>query len=208
MKPIVLLSLGLLLVGGPLGHSVLAHDPSTAPKSRASSEDFKPHAAFGAVCTGVIEADLITIKPDRGGSEEVYLLGADTPEPGQGEWTDRAREVTKSMILNRKIKVVIDEQPRANCGRLRAYIHTADGAFLNLKLIEQGYASVLSKRPNLAHDAAFKLAEAAAKTKGLGIWSEKGGLAVLPGAYRKQHGKHEDRPAHSCQPGECPAPKP
>ncbi|MNX33393.1 Thermonuclease precursor [compost metagenome] len=211
MKAVVLISLGLILVAGPLSALALAHDKAQSPKPRTTIADFKPRESFSAVCTEVEEADLIRLKPDGRDPEEAYLIGSDTPEPGQGSWTDRTRQVTKALILNKRIKVVLDQQPRANCGRLRAYVYAPDGTFLNLRLIEQGYASVLSKGPNLLHDAEFKKAEQAAKLQGLGIWAAKDGLAVLPGAYRKQHGNHQgrsDQSGHTCQTTPSPAPNP
>jgi micrococcal nuclease len=207
MRSKVLLALGLTVLVGQVGAVASAHEHGATSQKVMTPGSFQPGASFRAVCVGVEEADLISVKPDGSEVEEVYLLGSDTPEPGQGAWTDKAREVTKSLILDKPVRVVLDKQPRANCGRLRAYIHLPDGTFLNLKLIEQGYASVLSKAPNLAHDAEFKRAEREARDKGVGIWDPKSGLSVLPGAYRKLSGAHATPPAHACDAEGNPIPK-
>ena len=187
-----------------LAHPAPSHASSAAPAARQAS-DFKAGESFDAVVVRVIEADLYVVRPlgarASAGEQATYLLGADTPEAGQGAWADQARQHVSALVQGKRVRLTLDQAPRARCGTLRAYVHLADGTFLNLALVREGWADVLSKQPNMAHDAEFKVAMAAAKVQGLGIWAKDGGLAATPSAFRHAQSDHgaAEHAGHGCK---------
>lgn len=130
------------------------------------------------------DGDTLTIRLDDGKVEKVRLLGVDTAEIAQGEWGARARDFTRSLTANKRIKVVFDVEQRDRYGRLLGYVYLPDGTFVNLELVRQGYAMVLTYPPNVAHTDAFVAAQKEARQKGLNIWSANG-LKQSPRDFRR-----------------------
>jgi micrococcal nuclease len=54
-------------------------------------------------------------------------------------------------------------------------VYRDDGTFVNLALVEDGYASVLTYPPNVAHVDEFTAAAARAREEGRGLWAACGG---------------------------------
>lgn len=177
--------------------------PATAA-TRPTNGDFLPYETFEGVVTHVVEGDVLVIKPlgDRAsaGEQEAWLIGSDTPEPGQGAWTERARAHVRELVEGKRVRFALDAAPRARCGRLRVYVYEPNGELLNLALVRDGWAEVMSKAPDLAHDAELRAALVAAKAAGRGIWSSQNGLAVLPSAYRHAHPQHDEPAPRTCDP--------
>lgn len=125
-----------------------------------------------------------------GETEELNLIGADAPEPGEGdddlgecyarEASDRIRDLLKegdTVYLER------DEEDRDGKDRLLRYVWVpgADGDkayLLNTKMVREGYASFKSKDPNTTYDHRLKEAEDYAKEKKRGLWKACGGAHV------------------------------
>lgn len=107
---------------------------------------------------------------------KVRLLDVDTPESvKQGvtvqPYGKEASEFTKSMALNKPVKLVFEKGIRDKYGRLLAYAFLKDGTFLNAVLVRNGYARVEIVSPNKAHaDYFYKLQQQAIADK-LGVWS-------------------------------------
>ena len=57
------------------------------------------------------------------------------------------------------------------CIRDRAYVYrSADGLFVNMEILTQGYAQPLTIPPNVAHADAFVTASRAAEAANVGLW--------------------------------------
>ena len=69
-----------------------------------------------------------------------------------------------------KIKLVTDVTRTDKSGRLLAYAYSEDGTFINLKMIEDGYAHPYSIPPNVKYKSEFKDAARRAREKMLGLW--------------------------------------
>lgn len=143
-----------------------------------------PVAATKALVQTVIDGDTIVVRVD-GVEETVRLLGIDTPETGKGNRTaecfganatDFARELLPSgttVLLTR------DEETRDQYGRLLAFVHRDDGLFVNLAMIEHGYASPLFFQPNIAMRETFERAADVARREWRGFWPACGADDVL-----------------------------
>ncbi|HEX2039516.1 MAG TPA: thermonuclease family protein, partial [Acidimicrobiales bacterium] len=70
------------------------------------------------------------------------------------------------------VRLVGDVELRDQYGRVLAYVYRADDdTFVNLRLVQDGYASVLTYPPNVAHAPEFVAAAAEARAAGRGLWS-------------------------------------
>lgn len=127
---------------------------------------------FAAVVTRVIDGDTIVI--DTG--QRVHYLGINAPElADQGETNDcfaaDAAARNKDLVLGKTVRLVKDVSDKDEFGRLLRYVYYVDGTFVNLKLVEQGYARAEVVLPDEAQGEKFDAAEAAAQEKKLGLWS-------------------------------------
>lgn len=125
----------------------------------------------------VVDGD--TIEISIGGVEEtVRLLGIDTPESVDPRapvecFGREASEHTASLLpAGTEIRLVRDIEARDRYDRLLAYVYRSDdGTFVNLALVRDGFASVLTYPPNVAHAEELTVAAAQARNDRRGLWS-------------------------------------
>ena len=125
----------------------------------------------------VIDGDTIVVRV-QGREESIRLLGIDTPEsvdprsPVECFGREASRQTAALLPPGTDVRLVRDVEARDRYSRLLAYVYRADdGAFVNLQLVRDGFAAVLTYPPNVAHAGDFTAAAARARAEGLGQWS-------------------------------------
>jgi len=188
--------------------TVLATATVTVLVAAGCREASTPSTATGpsgpgeARVTRVIDGD--TIEVDLAGhTEKVRLLGIDTPEthhptkPVQCFGQEASDHTADLLATGTDVRLERDDEERDDYGRLLAYVYrSADGLFVNLDLVQGGYASLLTIKPNTAHLADLSAAEAAARSHDLGLWGRCGGPADRPPeavASRRDHARRTAR---------------
>lgn len=119
-----------------------------------------------------------TVDVDIGGTRErVRLIGIDTPETKKEGtpvecYGPEASAFTATLLPEgTPVYLERDVEPRDQYGRLLAYVYRADdGLFVNLAIMDGGYAEVLTIAPNTAHADEFVAAARAAEAAGVGLW--------------------------------------
>jgi micrococcal nuclease len=124
------------------------------------------------------------------GGESVRLIGIDTPESRYNSKLERdskrshkdteailemgraASRFTKTLVEGRRVRLVFDAQKRDRYGRLLAYVYLEDGTFVNGRIIEEGYAQVMTIPPNVKYAQTFLKLEREARQKGSGLWKD------------------------------------
>lgn len=125
----------------------------------------------------VIDGDTILVRV--GGDEEtVRLLGIDTPEsvdprsPVECFAKEASARATSLLPPGTDVRLVRDVEARDRYDRLLAYVYRSDdGTFVNLVLVADGYAEVLTYPPNVAHADELVAAASAARQAARGLWS-------------------------------------
>lgn len=152
---------------------------STGQRQSPSSGRRPPGAA---TVTRVIDGDTIEVRL-AGRLERVRLLGIDTPEsvkPGTPPecFSHQASAATTGYLpKGTPVDLVRDVEARDDYGRLLAYVYRErDHSFVNLWLVEQGFAGLLTYPPNVAHAPQLQLATSQAKGAGRGLWSTCGAV--------------------------------
>lgn len=120
----------------------------------------------------VVDGDTVVLD----GNEKVRLVGIDTPESVDPrrpvEWFGKeAAARTRALLEGRRVRLEYDAEPRDHYGRTLAYLHREDGLFVNLALVEEGYAAAYRYPPNVRHADRFREAERRAREGGKGLWS-------------------------------------
>lgn len=132
-----------------------------------------------ATVTHIVDGD--TIDVEIGNREErIRLIGIDTPEtkkpntPIQCYGPEASAFTTSLLPLGSTVRIERDVVGRDDYGRLLGYVHLIgdDGSdtFVNMVIVEQGYARPLTIEPNSTYAAAFASAARAAESDDLGLW--------------------------------------
>lgn len=146
----------------------------------ACAEEAEPTEPGHAEVVRVVDGDTVVVRLGRA-DETVRLLGIDTPEsvdprsPVECFGKEAAAHTASLLPAGTAVRLVRDVEARDQYDRLLAYVYRAsDGAFVNLQLVNDGYASVLTYPPNVAHADEFTAAAAQARRNNLGLWSACG----------------------------------
>ncbi|PIQ87777.1 MAG: nuclease [Candidatus Omnitrophica bacterium CG11_big_fil_rev_8_21_14_0_20_43_6] len=121
-------------------------------------------------------------------NERVRLIGIDTPEihessklnrdaqrSGQDlavikRMGNRSYEFTKALVEGKRVKLEFDVERFDKYKRILAYVYLADGTFVNAKIVEQGYASLLTYAPNVRYADLFTELYRQSRENRRGLW--------------------------------------
>ncbi len=113
-----------------------------------------------------------------GQEERVRLIGIDTPEtvardtPIQCFGAEASAALEGLLPVGSTVRIERDDEPRDRFGRLLLYLYRADdGLFVNRWMVENGFASAVSYRPNTTFETEFASVEAEAQAAGRGLWA-------------------------------------
>jgi endonuclease YncB( thermonuclease family) len=132
-----------------------------------------------ATVVHVIDGDTIDVEIG-GRTERVRLIGIDTPEtkkpntPVQCYGPEATDFTTALLPVGTTVRIERDVVGRDDYGRLLGYVHVAaDGrdTFVNLELVEQGYARPLTIEPNSTYARDFAAAARRAERADRGLWA-------------------------------------
>lgn len=158
MKPwIILVFLALVGCSFTYGFDPL---PTNTPGGSAP-----PAGGEQGIVVSVIDGDTIDV---RIGSETVRVryVGMNTPERDEACYSD-ARRANADLVDGRTVTLVTDVSNTDRFGRLLRYIYVGD-VFVNARLVEQGYAEVVSYPPDNANFDYFRQLEDQARAANRG----------------------------------------
>jgi micrococcal nuclease len=124
----------------------------------------------------VVDGDTIKVQRPDGRTDRVRYIGVDTPEtvkpgtPVQCFGHEASRE-NGSLVAGRTVRLVPGAETRDRYGRLLAYVYrTTDDAFVNERLVRDGYARTLTIAPNDRYADHFRALQDQARSAGRGLW--------------------------------------
>lgn len=124
-------------------------------------------------------------------NQRVRLIGIDTPEihesnrlywQAQRNKTDiqtimalgrKAYAFTRNLVEAKRVRLEFDVEKYDKYGRLLCYVYLKDGTFVNAKIVQDGYASLLSIPPNVKYADLFQALYQEARKKNRGLWKEQ-----------------------------------
>ena len=156
---------GALLLGAILGLFPTLSRPS----------DRAPKPPISARVVRVIDGDTIQVCCIGWTRESIRYIGIDTPETGDptksfAVYGKEAREANRKLVDGKSVRLEFDVQQRDRHGRLLAYVYLEDGSFVNARLVEQGYAQVMTVPPNVKYQELFLKLQQEARTASRGLW--------------------------------------
>jgi micrococcal nuclease len=149
--------------------------------SAACTGGIAPAADGLAVVTDTVDGDTIDVEIG-GRTERVRLIGIDTPETKKPDspvecYGPEASAFTASLLpIGTEVLLERDIVGRDDYGRLLGYVHLVDAdggmtTFVNLEIVEQGFAGPLTIEPNSTFARDFAAAARRAERSGLGMWA-------------------------------------
>ena len=119
----------------------------------------------------IIDGDTIELSNEK----RVRYIGIDTPETRRSRrsvqcFGKEAKEANSNLVLNKTVLLKKDVSETDKFSRLLRYVYLEDGTFVNLWLIKNGYASVYTYPPDVAHVREFLMAEQKARQSKQGLW--------------------------------------
>ncbi len=123
----------------------------------------------------VVDGDTIVVYIGRS-RFKVRYIGVDTPELHPVEcFAKQAREFNRQLLRRAKyVYLVKDVRDTDKYGRLLRYVFT-DSDFINLKLVQKGYAKVLTIPPDVTFASCFLRYQKQAREEGKGLWGPECG---------------------------------
>ena len=144
-----------------------------------------PDAALRRV-ERVVDGDTVVLD----GNEKVRLVGINTPESVDPrrpvQWYGKeASDFAKSLLQGKRVRMEQDVEKLDRYGRTLGYLRLEDGTFVNLRLVEDGYAFSYPYPPNVKYAAQFRDAEQRAREGKRGLWSDAAkAREILPKSRR------------------------
>ncbi|MFZ6004800.1 MAG: thermonuclease family protein [Actinomycetota bacterium] len=155
---------------------------------RDTPRDGSATEAGSAVVLHPIDGDTIEVRV-AGSVERVRLIGIDTPEsvardrPVECFGPEAKTRTAELLPEGTEVRLERDIEARDRYDRLLAYVFRAsDGAFINLLLVEEGFAEADAFAPNVTRQAELDRAESAARAAERGLWPVCGGTDLPTGA--------------------------
>jgi endonuclease YncB( thermonuclease family) len=146
--------LGILLAGCTLDN---ANTTSNDPSSSGNGET--------ATVTRVIDGDTIDVQMN-GQSYRVRYIGMNTPESDQSCYAE-ATNANAALVQGKTVRLVKDVSETDQYDRLLRYVYVGD-VFVNARLVQDGFAEVVSYPPDTANFDLFKNLEIQATAANLG----------------------------------------
>ncbi|OQX03382.1 MAG: hypothetical protein BWK80_55830 [Desulfobacteraceae bacterium IS3] len=110
-------------------------------------------------------------------NEKIRYIGINTPEIAHPDksaehYGPEAAKFNKKLVLSKKVRLEFDNEKQDQYGRTLAYIFSEDGTMVNEKLVEQGYAHVLTGKSKGKYDSLLLKKQQAAMDAGKGMWKD------------------------------------
>lgn len=126
----------------------------------------------------VVDGDTINLEDPEGGKpERVRLIGIDAPETRRSQnkeahpFGPASTAYLKDLLQEGKVRLEYDVRRTDRYGRTLAYVYLPDGTFVNAKMVEEGYAMIMTIQPNAQYANLLYELQVKAREAEKGIWA-------------------------------------
>lgn len=149
--------------------------PSNTPGSSESVEE-PGTITDGNVRYGVekvIDGDTVIVS---GLLDSIRLIGIDTAETNDRRpqircLADLATHRLKELVDGKEVLLARDVEDRDSYYRFLRYVYLPDGTMVNLTMLREGYAKILTIPPNMRFAPLFLAAQEEARRNNRGLWN-------------------------------------
>jgi len=142
-------------------------------KNFTSANNNQPNSEYDYVKVArVVDGDTIELEDGR----IVRYIGINTPETVNPNilvqcYGNEASAKNRELVEGKNVKLMPDISDKDKYGRLLRYVYLEDNTFINLLLIESGFAFSSLYAPDIKYQNQFNAAEKEAKDGKKGLWS-------------------------------------
>lgn len=125
----------------------------------------------------IVDGDTFRIRKN-GKKVRVRLIGIDAPETRDsqhkkiGFYGQEAKAYLAQRIAGQTVLLVKDVDSLDRYGRTLSYVYLENGSFINLEMVENGYAKINTVPPNVTHAETLKKAQRKARGQNKGLWQK------------------------------------
>jgi micrococcal nuclease len=134
--------------------------------------------------TRAVDGDTLVLE----NNERVRLIGIDTPEMHESDKLNRdaqrsgqdveaikhlgrqSYEFTKKLVEGKRVRLEFDVERYDKYKRILAYVYLEDQTFVNAKIVQEGYASLMTYPPNVKYADLFLKLYQEARQNQRGLW--------------------------------------
>ena len=126
----------------------------------------------------VVDGDTVQLSD----GQLVRYIGINSPEVRRkvaGQWVEApepfalaAAEANRQLVEGRKVRLEYDVQTRDRFGRLLAYLYV-DDAMVNEELVREGWAQLMTIRPDVKYTERFRELVEEARREHRGMWAKR-----------------------------------
>lgn len=121
----------------------------------------------------VDDGDTIVLQDGR----HVRYIGINAPEIEHEDqkaepFGNKAKSLNKRLVYQKKVRLEFDQDKQDQYGRWLAYVFLKDGTFINARILAQGYAFYLYRRPNLTYNSILFNSQRKAMSGKKGMWQK------------------------------------
>lgn len=120
----------------------------------------------------VIDGDTVELV----NGDRLRYIGIDTPEEVDPRkpiqcFAEEAAAENKSLVEGKSIIFYKDVSSRDKYGRWLGFVYLSDGSFVNMALVQKGFAFSYPYKPDISQAREFEKAETEARFAGRGLWT-------------------------------------
>jgi micrococcal nuclease len=140
--------------------------PTTLLPATTTSSVVLPAGTDAAVAS-IVDGDSFKVA-----NATIRMTGIDAPDTGACLAPEATAHLTELIPAGTAVRLVYDTKRTDSSDRDLAYVYRiSDGAFVNLKMVEDGYAYELKVPPNVTHAEELHTAVTTAQAAKVGVWA-------------------------------------
>lgn len=126
--------------------------------------------------TKVVDGDTFWVDNGTSKGIKIRLTGIDAPESQkrwkreEGYYGKESKAYLTKLLKNKKVRLETDIDSLDRYGRTLSYVYLEDDTFVNVVVLKEGYAVIMTVSPNVRYADLFYKLQVQARENNRGLW--------------------------------------